>query len=61
MLWISLALASYQALRDDPALLGSWRGAAMFGLVGAFLLVYELFERSLARGSGRWPIPTARC
>lgn len=57
MLWISLAVATYQALHDDPALLGSWRGAGMLGLIGVFLLAYELFERSDARRTGRWPVP----
>lgn len=57
VLWVSLALAAYNTLHNNPALLGSWRGTAMFALIGVFLLVYELFEHSDARQNNRWPVP----
>src|SRR5690349_7296073 len=45
------------ALQADQALFSSWRGAAMLLLIGAYLVVYELFERSDIRRSGHWPTP----
>jgi signal transduction histidine kinase len=45
------------ALQAEPALFSSWRGPAMLLLIGGFLAVYELFERSDIRCSGHWPTP----
>jgi signal transduction histidine kinase len=45
------------ALQGDQALFSTWRGPTMLLLIGAYLSVYELFERSDIRRSGHWPTP----
>lgn len=57
ILWVSLAVSIYESIAIDPALLGSWRGAAFLLVVAGFLLCYELFERSDVRRGMRWPLP----
>jgi signal transduction histidine kinase len=54
---IMFGLGIIDALQADQALFSSWRGPAMLLLIGAFLVAYELFERSDIRCIGRWPTP----
>jgi signal transduction histidine kinase len=60
ILWISLAIAIYNAIRLDPTLPRTWRGAALVLLIAGFLVCYEAYERSEARRGGHWPVPYRR-
>src|SRR5215217_2651999 len=60
--WRIIVLASFgfgivSALAQDAALFSSWRGVAMLLLIGAFLIGYELYERTETRRGGHWPMP----
>jgi signal transduction histidine kinase len=60
--WRLMVLALFgfgiaSALQQDPRLHFSWRGPALLLLIGAFLGVYELYERTDARRGVRWPVP----
>lgn len=54
---ISFGFGIVGAQQQDSALFSSWRGAAMLLLIGAFLVGYELFERTETQRGGDWPIP----
>jgi signal transduction histidine kinase len=60
--WRAIVLVSFgfgivSAQGQDSALFSSWRGAAMLLLIGAFLISYELYERTETRRGGHWPMP----
>src|SRR4051812_23398657 len=60
--WRAIVLASFgfglvSALGQDSTLFSSWRGAAMLLLIGAFLVGYELYERTETRRGACWPMP----
>jgi signal transduction histidine kinase len=57
ILLIAFGFDVISAVQDDPALLSSWRGVTMALLIGAFLAVYEWFERTEPRRSWGWPMP----
>jgi signal transduction histidine kinase len=54
---VSFGFGIVSALEQDPALFSSWRGAAVLLLIGAFLIGYELYERTETRRGGHWPTP----
>ena len=54
---VSFGFGLVSAQEQDPALFSSWRGAVMLLLIGAFLLAYELYERTETRRGGHWPMP----
>jgi hypothetical protein len=54
---VSFGFGSVSAQGQNAALFSSWRGAAMLLLIGAFLISYELYERTETRRGGDWPTP----
>src|SRR5215211_869442 len=54
---VSFGFGLVSALEQNSALFSSWRGAAMLLLIGAFLIGYELYERTETRRCGHWPMP----
>src|SRR5215212_11044423 len=54
---VSFGFGIVSAQEQDSALFSSWRGAAMLLLIGAFLVGYELYERTETRRGGHWPMP----
>ena len=60
--WRTIVLVSFgfgivSAQEQNPALFSSWRAVAMLLLIGAFLIGYELYERTETRRGGHWPMP----
>src|SRR5689334_11465023 len=60
--WRAIVLVSFgfgvvSSLEQDPALFSSWHGALVLLLIGAFLIGYELYERTETRRGGHWPMP----
>jgi signal transduction histidine kinase len=57
ILILSILSGVVDATDGNLAVLVSWRGAALVGLIGAFLACYELFEHTEARCGFHWPVP----